>query len=124
MKTKNETTEPPIQVYREWFPASVLLELDGQEVQWHRVRVFATDHGLMIFRARKDVPDFSSPIDMGKTRKPNQATVFNVGVDIHTEDGLVVITPTGGGSCCGSRGTKSLKQWRPSWASQLTSWPT
>lgn len=113
------TNASKIMVYREWWPASVLLP-DG--TQWHRVRVYATTEGLMIFRARKPEPDWSSPLDLEATTKPSSATVLNVGVDLHTQDGLVVLTPTGGGTCCG--GKNSLKVWRPDWASSLVAWPS
>lgn len=115
------STTDPIQVYREYFPASVLMP--NQE-QWHRVRVYLTTQGLMIFRARKDVPDFQSPLDMEKTKRPSTATTYNVGVDLYTEDGLVVVTPTGGGACCGSQGGQGLKRWHPEWAKQTVAWPS
>lgn len=126
-RTKQARSEPPLQVYREYFPASVLLEIDGAEEQWHRCRVFLTTGGLLIFRAKKplEAADFSSPIDMEKTKRPSNATTFNVGVDIYTEKGLVVITPTGGGNCSGcAGGGAGLKRWRPEWSGQTLAWPT
>jgi hypothetical protein len=115
-----QASESVVQVYREWFPASVLLP---DQTQWHRVRVYATTEGLLIFRARKAEPDFSSPLDFAKTPRPSTATTYNVGVDLYTEAGLVVITPTGGGACCGTQGGAGLKHWRPEWAKNTVAWP-
>lgn len=90
-------TKPP-SVYETWTTASVLLP---DQRQLHRVRIYATSVGLLIWRPGSVEPDWSSPIDFSATAKPPRG-VFHVGIDIVTTAGTVVITPTGGGPCCGS----------------------
>jgi hypothetical protein len=111
-----------ILTYGQWYPAAVLVVDTGQV--WHRCRVYVTSAGLRVFRTKPesgDSPDWESPLDMARhaeTGEPNW-TANQIGVDIHTEAGTVVITPTGG---CGCGST--LKRWVPRWANRAAAWPT
>lgn len=100
-------------VYKSFWPASVLLP---DRTVWHRCRVYVTNQGLAIFVRRADEPHFFSPMDWATTREPHARR--QVGIDLFTEAGLVVVTLTGG-CACGS----TLKSWRPSWAGTVQSWP-
>jgi hypothetical protein len=104
-------------VYAVWRPASVKLPTDdGHEWILHRCLVFVTSEGLEVYPAPGD-PVFTSPVDFAATFKPAQR--LHVGVDIVTERGTVVVTPTGGCLSCGSR----LRNWYPSWAQNVAAWP-
>jgi hypothetical protein len=104
--------------YRSWFPAGVLLP-DKQVLL--RCRVYATDAGLRVYSTRPtdgETASWESPIDFTITTVPD-VQARHTGIDIHTEAGLVVVTPMGGCGC-GS----SLKRWKPSWAHTTAAWPT
>lgn len=101
-------------VYKGLWPASVLLP---DKTTWHRCRVYVTNQGLAIFARRADEPHYFSPMDWAATREPHMRR--QVGIDLHTEAGLVVVTLTGG---CGCGST--LKTWRPDWAGTVSSWPS
>jgi hypothetical protein len=103
----------PIIVYKGLWPASVLLP---DRKVWHRCRVYVTNQGLAVYVRRADEPHYFSPMDWAATPEPR--TVRQVGIDLHTRDGLVVVTLTGG---CGCGST--LKSWRPSWAGTVAAWP-
>jgi hypothetical protein len=104
----------PIYVHKTYWPASVLLP---NKTVWHRCRVFVTSQGLAIFERRADEPHFLSPMDWAATPEPRKPPM-HVGIDLHTEAGLVVVTRTGG-CACGS----SLKSWLPDWAGNVQVWP-
>ncbi|HEY2101466.1 MAG TPA: hypothetical protein VGH72_33720 [Pseudonocardia sp.] len=110
--------------YRAWWPASVLLP-DGRVL--HRTRAYATSIGLLVYASVPSVatpewggltPDWWSPIDFAATVKPASSLLPGRGTDIQTAAGLAVVTFTGGCGC-GSR----LKQWRPSFSTQVAMWP-
>lgn len=103
-----------ITTYKSWWPASVLLP---GRVVWHRCRVYVTDQGLAIFARRAEEPQFLSPMNWAATTEPRTSRQ-HVGIDLHTEAGLVVVTLTGGCGC-GS----ALKGWRPDWAGTVAAWP-
>jgi hypothetical protein len=105
--------ERPIIVYKSLWPASVLLP---DRKVWHRCRVYVTNQGLAIYVRRADEPHYFSPIDWASTPEPHMQR--QVGIDLHTADGLVVATLTGG---CGCGST--LKSWRPRWAGTVAIWP-
>lgn len=101
-------------VYKFWRQASVLLP---NGATWHRRAVFVTSDGLEVFEKPTDAPDWFSPVDFPATVEPRQART-HVGVDIVTDAGTVVVTPTGG-CACGS----ALRRWAPDWASVVAEWP-
>lgn len=102
------------QVLKSWWPASIVLP---DKAVWHRCLVFATTDDLRVYRRKGEPHDWGSPIDFEQTPEPRR-NPQNIGVDITTLAGVVVITPTG--SCgCGN----PLRHWRPDWASNVTSWP-
>jgi len=103
-----------IRVLKMWRPASVVLP---DKRQLHRVAVYITNTDLVVFDRPGD-PEWSSPVDFAATVEPRKSRP-HVGVDIHTEAGLVVITPTGQCMSCGSR----LRTWSPEWASNVGAWP-
>lgn len=105
----------PLYVHKTYWPASVLLP---DKRVWHRCRVFVTNQGLAVFERRADDPHFTAPMDWDATPEP-RSTPMHVGIDLHTTEGLVVVTRTGG-CACGS----SLKSWQPRWASNIQAWPT
>lgn len=104
----------PLYVHKSYRPATVLLP---DKAVWHRCLVLITNQGLVIFRRRADVPHFFAPMDWAATVEPHRVPM-HVGIDLHTEAGLVVVTQTGG-CACGS----SLRAWRPAWSSQVQAWP-
>jgi hypothetical protein len=105
-------------VYAVWRPASVKLPTDdGHEWILHRCLVFVTSDGLEVYPAPGE-PVFTSPVDFTATSEPRSKRL-HVGVDITTERGLAVVTPTGGCLSCGSR----LRGWYPSWAQNVGAWP-
>jgi hypothetical protein len=118
------TALSPTVTYHGWWPATVLLPrtADPQTI-WHTCRVYATDAGLVVFRARPaspgaaEIPDWSSPIDYSRTMRPING-LPGYAHDVHTEDGLVVVTQTGGCGC-GNR----LARWRPEFSHRVASWP-
>lgn len=110
--------------YRAWWPAAALLP---DKTVWHRVRVYATSAGLLIYRRPPTeftaewgavTPDWHSPLDLSATAKPSQGTLPGQAWDLHTEAGLVVITYVGGCGC----GT-AIRNWRPSFSTRVASWP-
>jgi hypothetical protein len=102
-------------VYKFWRQASIRLP-DG--TTWHRRAVFITSDGLEVFEKPTDEPAWASPVDFAATVEPRQSR-SHVGVDIVTDAGLVVVTPTGGCMSCGS----GLRRWAPGWASAVAAWP-
>ncbi len=102
-------------VYRVWRPASVRLP-DG-EIR-HRQLVFVTSEGLEVYSNPTEQPSWTSPVDFAATAEPTGRRT-HVGVDIETEAGTVVVTPTGGCMSCGSK----LGRWYPEWATQVAAWP-
>jgi len=113
-----------IVTYKDWWPAAVVLP---DKAVWHRVRVYATSAGLLIYRTRPAIgtpewgtltPDWVSPIDHHLTAEPAAAKLPGAATDIHTDRGLVVITFTGGCGC----GT-SLRNWRPDFSTRVVRWP-
>jgi hypothetical protein len=131
-KAKAPVPEPPrpvpvpTAVAATWFPAAVQLpDLPPLRL----AKVFATPQGLYVYQ-RPPVdrhvnaeslgePTFFSPINYDKTGKPSTGYVArNAGVPVHTNAGLVVITPLGGCGC----GARTLKNWQPSWARRSISW--
>jgi hypothetical protein len=103
----------PIVVYKGFWPASVLLP---DRKVWHRCRAYITDQGLAIFQRPAEVPAFFSPLDWVSTPEPHVQR--QVGIDVHTTAGLVVITLVGGCGC-----GNPLKRWRPRWAGTVAAWP-
>jgi hypothetical protein len=101
-------------VFKVWRKASVRLP-DGSVR--HRQLVFVTSDGVELYGQPAETPDWSSPVDFTATREPGRRT--HVGYDITTDAGLVVITPTGGCSSCGSK----FGRWYPEWASTVAAWP-
>jgi hypothetical protein len=121
------TTVDPngIVTYRAWWPAAALLP---DRSVMHRVRVYATNAGLLIYSRVPETatpewgaltPDWSSPIDWQATPRPASAALPGQSYSIHTRDGLVVITHIGGCGC----GTR-LKTWRPQFSTHTATWPT
>jgi hypothetical protein len=100
-------------VYRSWRPASIKLP-DGRFL--HRCLVLATSDGLMAFE-RPGEAAWSSPIVWARTAEP-KSNRTHIGVDIETEDGTAVVTPTGGCNC-GS----AMRGWSPDWAYRVAAWP-
>ena len=103
-----------IVVYKLWRPASVVYP---DKTAAHRRAVYLTNQGLRVF-ADKGEPEFNSPVDFSTTPEP-RSSQHHVGIDITTEAGLVVVTPTGGCQSCGSR----MRGWAPEWANQVAAWP-
>jgi hypothetical protein len=102
-------------VFKVWRQASVLLP-DG-EVR-RRQLVLVTSDGLELYGKPEPEPGWSSPVDFTQTVEP-RTTRLHVGVDIETDAGTVVITPTGGCMSCGSR----MRGWYPPGADMITKWP-
>jgi hypothetical protein len=102
-------------VYKVWRRASVRLP-DG-EIR-HRQLTFITSEGLELYAEPTERPAWSSPVLFEKTAEPRGGRL-HVGIDIETEAGLVVITPTGGCASCGSR----MGRWYPAWATNVAAWP-
>jgi hypothetical protein len=115
------TALSPTVTYHGWWPATVLLpRQDGHEVIWHTCRVYATDAGLAVFRGRpadEQTPDWFSPVDYSRTTRPING-LPGYAHDVHTEDGLVVVTQTGGCGC-----GHALKRWRPDFSRNVSPWP-
>lgn len=101
-------------VYKVWRQASVRLP-DG-EVR-HRQLVFVTTDGLELYAAPAPEPSWSSPVRFAETAEP-RTNRTHVGIDIETDAGTVVITPTGG-CACGNR----LGRWYPEFATRVAAWP-
>lgn len=93
-----------------YFPASVLLP-DGST--WRGVYVVVArgeEHeGLHIWRQPGDEPTFRAGVDWARTRVPAQRLARN-GVSVHTDVGLIVVTP-GSGCRCGRLGRWSGPGW-------------
>jgi hypothetical protein len=110
-------SDTQVVTYGSWFPASVLLP---DKSIGHKARVYITSDGLKVFLKKPEdgiTPDWTSPILFDETAKPDW-TARNVGVDFLTEDGLVVVTPSG--ACgCGS----SMKRWAWPGAVTTAEWP-
>lgn len=104
-----------ILVYRTWRPASVKLP-DGRVL--HRCLVLASSEGLTVFDRPGEEPAWASPIVWSETAEP-KSNRTHIGVDIETEDGTAVVTPTGGCLACGS----TLRGWLPEWATNVAAWP-
>ena len=113
-----------MRTYRAWWPAAALLP---DRSVWHRVRVYATDAGLLIYRKPPVgttaqwgavTPDWFAPIDWAATKPPSSRDLPGTAADIHTEAGLVVVTYIGGCGC----GT-AIKQWRPLFSTRVSQWP-
>lgn len=113
-----------IRTYRAWWPAAALLP---DKTVWHRVRVYATTVGLLIYRAVPTpggtgwgalTPDWASPIDLAATATPSPTTLPGQSWSVQTADGLVVVTHIGGCGC-----TSPLRSWRPVFSTQVTQWP-
>lgn len=114
-----------VQTMRSWWPAAALLP---DRTVWHRVRVYATTAGLLIYRRPPVLttaewgaltPDWFSPIDLAATPTPAASQLPGTAWDIRTEAGLVVITYVGG-CACGS----ALKRWRPAFSTRVIAWPS
>jgi hypothetical protein len=103
-------------VFKVWRQASVKLP-DG-EIH-HRRLVFVTSDGLELFDKPSETPEWISPVDFSATPEP-RGSRLHVGIDIETEAGTVVVTPTGGCSMCGSR----MARWYPEWAHMVSAWPS
>jgi hypothetical protein len=101
--------------YKVWRQASVRLP-DG-EIR-HRQLVFISSEGLELYGQPNESPDWSSPVDFAATPEPVGRRT-HVGIDITTEAGVVVVTPTGGCMSCGSR----MRGWYPAWAINVAAWP-
>lgn len=103
-------------VMASWWPASVAYP-DGQATA--RARVYVTGDGYVevydqaggtyCWRSRLDFTETPTPpSEMGWPRQP---------VDLHTDDGLIVVQPLGGCGC-GHR----LRAWTPPGATRLVPW--
>lgn len=96
-------------VLTRWFPADVLLP--GRAHPWHRVYVMVTETDVMVWSEPKETPDWSAPVDWSQTVLPESDQPVRYGLDLHTTEGLVVVT-LGSGCRCGVLG-----KWAgPSWA--------
>lgn len=105
-----------IPVYQSWPVASVLLPTGEQH---HRARVYATERGLEVYTGMTEHPAWQSPIRFDLTAKPSRPLMTHVGIDVHTEAGLVVVTPTGQGACCGN----AMRGWSPKALGNARAWP-
>lgn len=109
-----------------WWPAMAVLP--GEHRRTRRgLKIFATDTGLYVYdREPADTRQVDridaawwSPIDYDKTPPPaTDHTARYTGIPIHTEAGLVTITPQ---SDCGC-GKRALKGWYPEWAGTIHAW--
>lgn len=102
-------------VYRVWRQASVRLP-DGSVR--HRQLVFVTSDGLELFD-KPGEPSWTSPVLFERTAEPRGKRT-HVGIDIATEEGVAVVTPTGGCMSCGSR----MRGWYPEGYQTVTAWPS
>lgn len=122
-------TEIPVPIaYRaEWFPAAVRLPDRPDPIRV--ARVWATAEGLYVYtqppadrhtnRAAMGEPDFYSTIDYDKTPKPStNYAARQKGIHIVTAAGDVTIQRLAGCGCS----YRTLKNWRPSWASRNEAW--
>lgn len=92
-----------------WFPAAAVLP--GQQSRpWQRCYALAADDGLHIFRRPADTAEWHSPIDWAVTTLPTTDRAAKRGFDVHTADGLVVVT-LGTGCRCGSLGRWAGPSW-------------
>lgn len=93
------------------------------------MKVFATAEGLWVYDRKPGHPDgllvgegealFFSPIDFGKTPRPDHRyPARQAGFVVHTDAGPVQVHRTGGCGCS----HRALKHWRPSWASRSEPW--
>lgn len=117
--TDTQVFTPPSTVYVEYWPATVFNPESGQTRRL--CRVYLTDTGMHVFWTKPSTgesPHWTSAIDFAQTTPPNPHARA-VGQDIFTEDGLVIITPTGGCGC-----GNQLKRWVPSWARDSSPWPS
>ncbi|MGH3921947.1 MAG: hypothetical protein ACRDTT_03590 [Pseudonocardiaceae bacterium] len=89
-----------------WFPAIVT---PPAECPWRRCYVIAADDGLHVWRSRAEVAQWQSPINWELTHLPDK-TRPGRGVDVHTDAGLVVVTP-GSGCRCGAMGSWRGPEW-------------
>jgi hypothetical protein len=114
-----------IYTYASWWPVSVLLP--DRTTIWHRVRVYATTAGLVIYRQRPTgqtpewgslTPDWFSPVDYAANPRPAASQLPGSSISLTTQDGLVTITFTGGCGC-----GNPLKTWRPSFSTRVQAWP-
>lgn len=127
-----EPVPTPSAAYRSWFPAivSVPVVKDGVagRYQHNNVKVFATPEGVYVYdqvplEPRQDgvpTPKWFAPVNYGKTPEPPRGIKERNGVTLVTDQGAVVITPLGGCGC----GMRKLRDWSPSWASVVQTWPT
>lgn len=125
----NVTADTPVPTalrWHAWYPALVVLPATGRRVL-RNVKVFAADTGLYVYdRDPQDLRQVDridavwfSPIDYDKTAKPgDDQTVRHNGIRIHTDAGVVTITPMAG---CGCH-QRALKGWFPEWAHTLHAW--
>jgi hypothetical protein len=105
-----------IPVYQSWPVASVLLPTGEQH---HRARVYATERGLEVYTSTTEEPAWQSPILFNRTARPSRPNLTHVGIDVETEAGLVVVTPTGQGHCCGN----AMRGWSPPALGNARAWP-
>lgn len=101
-------------VEAQYFPAAVLFT-NGNT--WGRVYAIIArggdEDGLHIWQTPNEEPTFRANIQWGRTTIPTLFEARN-GVDVYTDQGLVVIT-SGGGCRCGS-----LARWAgPRWATTV-----
>jgi hypothetical protein len=106
--------EAPVYVHKTYWPASVLLP---DHTVWHRCRVYVTNRGVAVYHERAEHPHFLSPLDWDATPEPRNPPL-HVGIDLYTEEGLVVVTRTGGCAC-----GNPLRNWQPDWAASVQIWP-
>ena len=97
-----------------WWPADVTLP-DGTALR--RCRVYITTTDLVVF-TDPEVPAFEAAVDFAQTPQPPAGNTWpRPSIDVHTDAGRAVVSPTGGCGC-GHR----LKRWTPDWASRRTPW--
>lgn len=101
-------TTAQVTVRGRYFPADVMLP--GRSMQWSRCYMLATDVDLCIFTRVAEDPMWRSPIMWGSTVLPDSDQRARNGFDVHTEDGLVVVT-LGSGCRCGSLGRWGGPLW-------------
>lgn len=108
----------PSAVYRQWFPAIVVLP-DG--TRFLKAKVFATDAGLIIYtQDRLPDPAFSSPILLDKTETPGTDYASEQrGHVIVTEAGTVTVTKL---NVCSTCGMHRIRNWRPVWTAFEKAW--
>jgi hypothetical protein len=108
----------PTAIYRQWFPAVVVLP-DGQRLQ--KAKAYATDAGLIVYtQAQLPDPVFTSPILLDKTSKPGTDYASEQrGHVITTEAGKVTVTKM---NACSTCGLHRIFNWKPVWALNERAW--